>query len=420
MKILLTGHMSYNLMAQFYPLLKQQLPTAKISLYGLNRPGGVLTKADYDLFDEVIPPPLIEHQNIRRGIFGLKWLSLIGKKEVLELIKSLFTFKLKAAYDILYTILIKHYKDEMNNKQFSRFDIINIHYLSKGNLAQLKHINEKHKLILSFWGSDLFQETGKDIYGTQLDALNRADAVTLHTHEMEQIFLSKFGRHLKNKVHRTIFGCDQYRLKKIDELRSAQDKIETFRNKFKIPKGKLVVQIGYSGGAGHYHFPIIESLSRCADKLKDEIFLLIPTTYNNQDKEYYEKLKNMLQNSTFDLAHITTYLSDEEVLLLPLVVDVHINVRDADALNNSMVEALYSGCFLVAGAWLPYGVLIRKGINFAEVESIDEIATVLLDFIEKTSTNYNISNNPKLIESNFTMQHHIGNWANLFKEHYNQ
>ena len=128
----------------------------------------------------------------------------------------------------------------------------------------------------------------------------------------------------------------------------------------------------------------------------------------------------MLQNSTFDLAHITTYLSDEEVLLLPLVVDVHINVRDADALNNSMVEALYSGCFLVAGAWLPYGVLIRKGINFAEVESIDEIATVLLDFIQKTSTNYNISNNPKLIESNFTMQHHIGNWANLFKEHYNQ
>jgi hypothetical protein len=418
MKILLTGHMSFNLMAQFYGLLRDELPDAQIALYGLNRPGRSLNPEDYQLFDEVIMPPVIVPETIRKGIFGFKWLTLLTKGDLWFCIKQLLRFRLKQVYARLYSILEEQEKEQQILDKFAPFDIVNIHYLSPGYLKQTKYVQAHQKLALSFWGSDLFQETGKATYGTQLDALNKAQAVSLHTPEMEQIFLSKFGRHLKGKVHKTIFGCHEDRFNLVAKLQQETQKLKDFRGKYKIPTDKLIIQVGYSGGAGHYHFDIIDSLMEFSEILKDKVFLLVPTTYNNQDTEYFEKLKTKLENSIFEVAHLTEYLSDEEVLMLPIVSDVHINVRDADALNNAMMEALYSGNLLITGAWLPYGVLKRRNIAFAEVESITEIGALIKAYCEDRNEIYQLTKNPELTKEAFSMQNHIVNWGNMYKELY--
>ena len=418
MKILLTGHMSFNLMVQFYGLLRKELPQAHIALYGLNRPGGSLTLEDYQQFDEVIMPPVVDPEMIKKGILGLKWLRLLTKADVWSCLKQLLRFRLKSIYTRLYTLLEREDKEAQLFGKFAPFDIVNIHYLSPGYLKQVKYVQPHQKLALSFWGSDLFQETGKATYGIQLDALNQAHAISLHTPEMEQIFLSKFGRHLKEKIYRTIFGCHQERFNLLTHLEQQTEKLKAFRLKHKIPTNKLVIQIGYSGGAGHQHLAIIDSLMQFSKMLKDKVFLLVPTTYNNQDAEYFEKLKTKLENSIFEVAHLTEYLSDEEVLMLPIVSNIHINVRDADALNNAMIEALYSGNLLITGAWLPYGVFKRRKIVFAEVEYITEIGAAIMAYCEHSNEVYQLTENPRLTKEAFSMQNHIVNWGNMYKELY--
>lgn len=416
MRILLTGHMSFNLMNQFYHLLKKELPQAKIALYGLNKPGGNITSEDYRLFDEVILPPVIDPKVVKKGIWSFKWLTLFTKADAWFCLKQLVRLRIKQVYARLYTLLENKDKERQLLAQFAPFDIVNIHYLSSGYLKQMNYVHPHQKVALSFWGSDLFQEAGKETYGIQLDALNQAHAISLHTLEMEQIFLSKFGRHLKNKVHRTIFGCHQARFEQINTLQQAPQKIAAFREKYSIPTDKLVIQLGYSGGAGHYHLEILESLTAYADQLKDKIFLLVPTTYNNQDVAYFEALKTKLENSIFAVAHLTEYLSDDEVLMLPIVSDVHINVRDADALNNAMMEALYSGNLLITGAWLPYGLLKRRDIVFEEVESIADIGVLIKNYCHHPTKTYPLTNNPALTKKAFSMQNHIVNWANMYKD----
>lgn len=418
MKILLAGHMSFNLMVQFCELLKKELPDAQIALYGLNRPGGSLQPEDYQRFDEVIMPPVVDPKGIKKGVLTFKWLKLLTKADFWFCLKQLFRLRIKQIYARLYTLLEEQYKEQQMLATFAPFDIVNIHYLSPGYLKQIKYVQPHQKLALSFWGSDLFQETGKKTYEIQLDALNQANAISLHTPEMEQIFLSKFGRHLKRKIHRTIFGCHQDRFDQIARLQQTPQKITAFREKYGIPRDKLVIQLGYSGGAGHYHLEIIDSLMRCSEQLKNKIFLLVPTTYNNQDVEYFEKLKTTLENSIFDTAHLTAYLSDEDVLMLPIVSDVHINVRDADALNNAMMEALYSGNLLITGAWLPYGILKRRQIVFEEVESITEIGTIIKNYCDHSNEIYQLTKNPELTKEAFSMQNHIVNWGNMYKELY--
>lgn len=418
MRILLTGHMSFVLMKQYYSLLQAAIPEADIVLYGLNKPGGVLTQEDRAHFGQVIDPPTFAPAKIKQAVVTGRWLGYKGApKPWKRFFKQLLTFQIRPAYQTIYQWVAQHYKAAALQEIFAPFDIINIHYCVPGFLQQLDYVQAHQKIMLSFWGSDLFQETGIESYGLQLKALEKADAITIHTPEMEQIFLSKFGRSLQTKTHRVIFGCHQERFDAIDVLKQQPEKIKAFQQKYGIPEGKTIVQIGYSGGPGHQHLTILEELKKQATHLKDELFLVVPTTYNNADSVYFEQLKISLENSIFAHAHLTEYLTEEEVLLLPIVTDVHINVRDADALNNAMTEAIYAGCWLIVGAWLPYGILRRAGLQYNEVAELSEIPHLLATPSLAPSAAARSQNTNIAIEK-IAMQHQIPKWVAVYKHLY--
>lgn len=418
MKILLTGHTSFVLMKQFYPLLQATLPEAEIAVYGLNKPGGELTAADKAHFGQLLAPPIIAASTVKKSLFSGKWLFAKGQPKPWKSIgKKLLTLQIRPAYQLLAQWVEQHQKEQALKEIFAPFDIINIHYCVPGFLQQLDYVQDHQKVMLSFWGSDLFQEAGVAAYTAQLQALERAHAITLHTPEMEQIFLSKFGRHFKHKLHQTIFGCHQERLEAIDQLQQQPEKIQAFKEKYNLPNNKTIVQIGYSGGPGHQHVAVIEALTQQAAHLKEELFLVIPTTYNNADTTYASLLKTTLKNSIFDHAHLTEYLTEEEILLLPIVVDVHINVRDADALNNAMVEAFYAGCWLILGAWLPYGILRRMGFKYSEIVQLSEIPK-LLSNNQLAPSFEDCTQNAKVATEKITMHHCIPKWAAVYKKLY--
>ena len=418
MKILLTGHTSFVLMKQFYPLLQAAMPEAKIALYGLNKPGSTLTEADRACFGELIEHPVIASNQVKKSILSGRWLGFKGRpKPWRRLFKKLLRLQIRGAYQVLYQWVEQHYKDLALQEIFAPFDIVNIHYCAPGFLQQLDYVQRHQKVMLSFWGSDLFQETGRVAYDQQLTALERADAITLHTPEMEQIFLSKFGRSFKSKVHQVIFGCHQERFDTIERLKQEKAKIQAFKQKHNIPNDKTIVQIGYSGGSGHQHVTVIEALSKQVPHLKNELFLLVPTTYNNQDSNYFNLLKTTLENSIFTHAHLTNYLTDEEVLLLPVVADVHLNIRDADALNNAMTEAIYAGCWVIVGAWLPYGILRRAGLKYSEVAQLSEIPSLLAN-PSKAPSAAALAQNATIALERMVMRRCIVDWVAVYKHLY--
>ncbi|MFK7797626.1 MAG: hypothetical protein AB8E82_09240 [Aureispira sp.] len=418
MKILLTGHTSFVLMKQFYPLLQTAMPEASIALYGLNKPGSALTEEDRAHFGQLIERPVVDPAKVKKAILSGRWLAFKERpKPWGAFVKKLLRLQIRSAYQVLYQWVEQYYKDCALQAIFAPFDIVNIHYCAPGFLQQLDYVQPHQKVMLSFWGSDLFQETGRKAYDQQLTALERADAITLHTPEMEQIFLSKFGRAFKPKIHQVIFGCHQERFDTIERLKQDKEKIKVFQQKYNIPKDKTIVQIGYSGGVGHQHVTVIEALTAQVPHLKDELFLLVPTTYNNQDSNYFNLLKTTLENSIFAHAHLTKYLTDEEVLLLPVVTDVHLNIRDADALNNAMTEAIYAGCWVIVGAWLPYGILRRAGLKYSEVAQLSEIPPLLANPNTAPSAAAR-AQNATIARERMVMHRCIADWVAVYKHLY--
>ena len=118
------------------------------------------------IFDEVIELPIFSKQKIKKYIFRFKWMLLIQKHQITKLIKFIILLRIKNAYSVLYEVINSNYKDNFLKKKFTEFDIINIHFLKPFFLDQIKLIEPRQKLFLSFWGSDLFQLSGVEKHST--------------------------------------------------------------------------------------------------------------------------------------------------------------------------------------------------------------------------------------------------------------
>ena len=177
-------------------------------------------------------------QKIKKDIFRFKWMLLIQKHQITKLIKFIILLRIKNAYSVLYEVINSNYKDNFLKKKFTEFDIINIHFLKPFFLDQIKLIEPRQKLFLSFWGSDLFQLSGVENYIAQIKALKRADIISLHHTQMEQVFLSKFGMQFKDKVRLTIFGISKKRINILNKNINSFLLQEKFKSKYKIPSEK--------------------------------------------------------------------------------------------------------------------------------------------------------------------------------------
>ena len=182
------------------------MPESTISIYGIREPGTKMLDSQFDEFDEVIKDPEISRIDIRKKIIRLKWIKLLDIKDGRKVLTLIFLLQIRKAYAFVYDLIRKKNQEQYFHSKFSEFDIINIHFLRPDFLKQIDFTSSKHRIFLSFWGSDLFQLSGVENYSKQLNAFNRADIISLHHPEMEQVFLSKFGKNLKHKVRKTIFG----------------------------------------------------------------------------------------------------------------------------------------------------------------------------------------------------------------------
>jgi hypothetical protein len=406
MKILLAGHVSYNLIAPYCRKITNKLPGAKIGVLGLRRGKSEFTKNELNPFNEVIETPKWTKNELKSVLFQGSFL----KKLYPLLFKPAIYLKLKSN---IVNIASELLKDNFLNRKFSEYDIVNFQYISEVSYQYLPYIQTKQKVILTFWGSDLMQTAGVQLYSNQLRLIKRADVIVIQSIEMREIFLSKYGRNFKNKIRINYFGLDDDKFNLLHLIQNTPAKLADFSEKYKMPIDKKKVLIGYSGAKGQQHLAILAELEKQTTDFSEKLHLLIPMTYGNNDQEYYLKIEQKINSLTYSSTHFTSYMSDEEVACLYNIADVFINVRETDAFNGSMVECLYLDKIGIIGSWLPYKMLKKNKISYIEVDEINQINDVLSSILDG---NINFDSNKEKIYEFASNNKTIGKWCEIYQE----
>jgi len=420
MRLIFLGHCSFYTISNFAKAIKQNLKNVTITVADPVKPNGdELTEEDEKVFDEIIKLP--SKRNIKltcsNRIASIKDI-VKDKNKMKYFLKCFFLLRWNSvknyingnAKNYIYSILI--------SKQLENYDVYHFHYLAPEFLAPLKFIKKDKRVLLTLWGSDLYQVEGVGNYIKQLEAFKRSDIITINTAEMKETFLTKFGRMLEPKIRYADFGLNEKKLDLIN-TKNNQQTISDFKKKNNIAEDKIVVVIGYSGSSKQRHIEILRILDKLDKNILRKFFAIIPMTYGLQfeDKNYLQKVKNECNKVRFDYKIITEFMPQEDLIGLIISGQIKLNLRETDAVNAAMLESLFAGSIVVNGSWLPYGKLRRLKIYFEEVDSLDDLTNLIPYLIEnfKHVKNRTI-NNPSLISKNFSYSSAINDWIKVYNE----
>jgi hypothetical protein len=257
---------------------------------------------------------------------------------------------------------------------FSRLDVVSIHYCSLQNLI-LAWLLPKTRIVLSFWGSDLFRTSGPALAFWGPKALARAARIQVCTPEMGDVILSKYGREFHPKLRYALFLPDAALIDSIDRLRSDQAAQEALRRQLGVEPGKILVTVGHNGMEDNNHLRILESIEQGMADTSQLVFVL-PLTYMLTEG-YLERLVDFKRRSRLRLILLTEYLKADELALFRLVSQIMIMMPTSDAMSAAFTETLYGGNIGIAAAWLPYGKLRREEVFCLTLEAFQELAPAL-------------------------------------------
>ncbi|HBT51452.1 MAG TPA: hypothetical protein DEA49_04995 [Petrotoga sp.] len=263
--------------------------------------------------------------------------------------------------------------------------MIHIHFLSPHYFFYRK-IFKNTKVIITFWGSDLYRVPKKSKINKflQKQIIKKADIVTVAREKMIADFHKIFG--FENKpIYVTRFPIAKD-LKLIDSIKE-QD-LQLFREKYGVKDNDFIITLGYSSDPGKNHEYMIDEIVKLNQKFKN-LFIIIPMTYGNS--EHREKIKKYceenLQKNNIQYVILENYMDNQEVAILRKITDVMINVQNTDALSASMMETLFAENIVINGDWLNYDELLENGVYF---ETIPELKSgVLSSKVEYILNNYN-------------------------------
>ncbi|MBK9097291.1 MAG: glycosyltransferase [bacterium] len=312
---------------------------------------------------------------------------LVKREFFQNLIKAIFINYLEGNYRIIKEIknsLNYMHSREIFSSILNNYDIINFHSLNLGTLSFIKHVYRDKKIILSFWGSDLYQTSGLKNYYEQLGAVNKADKIAVLNYEMEKVVLSKFGSELKNKIVHTALGIEDEIFDLMDNYKKEKPDLN-FLKKYNIPDNKIKITVGYCGNMVCNHLLILGELEKIESTLKDKIHLLVPMTYGNYTKEYMQEVVSGLERAKISYTIFKEYLSLDEVAKLRVNSDIMIQMNKSDGFNTSVREALYADNILISAVWLPYSLLRLENIFFYETDfkQLGETVTLVLNSFEQ-------------------------------------
>ena len=235
------------------------------------------------------------------------------------------------------------------------------------------------KVIGTVWGTDFYQSNL--LYKMIQRPFYSAVDLVAFTNPKTKFFFTNKYKSFAHKCKVLRFGLKKFDL--IDSLRDKETKKE-MKEKLGFPSDKNLICIGYNGSQNQNHIQIIRSIANIDINILEEYVLVFPISYGGTEI-YLESIKNELININVPYIFIEEYISDQDVCRLRLVSDIFIQVQTSDQFSGAMQEAIYAGSTVITGSWLPYDLLVEKGIELILVDEIAEISKRLPEAISNSS-----------------------------------
>lgn len=302
-------------------------------------------------------------------------------------------------------------------KVIKDFDLVHINFLAPSYFFY-NHFFKHSKLIVSFWGSDLYRypKTSKKSKFLQKKIIKNADIITVVNKKMIPVFHEIFG--FENKpIYETRFGLP-IDFDQIDKIK--KNEINDFKKKHNIPDKDYIITLGYSSDPRKNHEYMINEIIELSKK-RSNIFVFIPLTYG--DETHREKIKKLCDNSfkKYDINYkiLENYMTNEEIAKFRKANDIMINIQDTDAMSASMQESLYAGNIVINGSWLPYTELLENGAYYETIDKLEKgtlsekIQYIINNFDElKGKTKVN----KKIIYERSSWEINIKSWIEVYNK----
>lgn len=294
-----------------------------------------------------------------------------------------------------------------------KFDLLHFHFCSSSNLEYLHFVKKGTKVICSFWGSDLYRMGNiyNDYYVGK--ALKKASLITVQSPEMALVIKAKYGMHLSDKIKDVRFTISTEIYNAINLNSNDKESLLKFKEKYKIKD--CLVALGHNAFKENNHLKMIRALHNLPAEYKNKMSFVLHLSYGGESK-YLEQLKNAIEHyNDLDIIIIDDFLTPDEISKLRLITNVMIQTPVSDALSGAMTEVLYAGNNVIAGGWLPYGILRRNNIHFEEIDRFDELPQKLVETLDNLE--YNLKTgmaNSQNIQSFLFPERTSNDWINLF------
>lgn len=291
-------------------------------------------------------------------------------------------------------------------------DVIHIHYIGNKKLMKFSYKTLKKyssKLILTFWGSDLFclnKHTAKDLNGL-LDASHK---IVVPTESMRKKFHELYKRKYDQKIVSCLFGnpiVDKY-----IEMKNSDEEFGSI-NPFNIPKDKYVVSVGYNGSERQQHDSILLEMANLPCMIKENIFIIIQAGYGINNSSYIDLLENIMKDSKLNYLIIDRYIDEKETIWLKKRVDLFIHGQVSDALSSSVLEYMYFKTNTLNPTWIQYLEWKALGLKYFEYDDFSDLCQYI-EAIYNGEVFVEHEKNAEIIEKNFSWRAHANEWKSLY------
>ncbi|MCA6363778.1 MAG: hypothetical protein IM638_12130 [Bacteroidetes bacterium] len=230
------------------------------------------------------------------------------------------------------------------------------------------------KLIVSIFGSE-FYRSGKVLRWLVFRFIRRAQLITAANESTLNDVLAYY-KLVDIPVKVIPFG-----VKTLDIINSiSADTLEHTQKKLGIDDNKINIAVGYNGFPIQQHEAILASIEKSGLSQRTDLCFVFQLN-GAGPLEYKSKLIDKISKSVSNYLIFDKFLSDQELAVIRMSIDVMIQLQKTDQLSASMLEYMYSGAIVITGAWLPYDMLSKQGFYFFKIEHIDDIGEKLNEIL---------------------------------------
>lgn len=291
------------------------------------------------------------------------------------------------------------------------YDVCNIHFMDIRYFFFYHLISRiSQSLIISIYGTDFNYYRRYSFM--QKPYYKLAKRITFANQILKEKFNDYYHKRFADKLLICRFGLN--RVESLNNRPPDQVVLDAFRNKYSIPRDKILITIGYSSNPIHQQDKAIDEILKLNIEFRNRIFLIFPLTYGGFD-HYINGLKAKLIESSLQFTLLTTFLTDEEICCLRLSSDIMINILKYDQLSATLCEYLFAGSYVITGKWLPYSPLDDLGICYSRIPNEESLCNQLTEILHNFSSYKEMASNNKIKVLNFsTWENNISSWVGAY------